>query len=579
MKKDYIRDILKPLIPKYIWAILLGVLLNLLIIGSTYISKFLLDDVLPSGNTSLLAIFVIGYLFYYLFRNFASFMKEYLFSKHGYKILCDIRSHIFSAIISRFSFSAFSSEKQGYIITLFTNWLNSISWFLSNILLTTVTECILLIIAFVVLAAANIKMFFITLATLPLYGFVYFLFNANIRRDRKAMMEKDADVTQNLKDALDSIKEIRVLNTESVFLDKYDMAQKEFKDYGMKYVIITSLYDSLSNIISILGNMVVLYFGGMEVFQGNMTIGTLIALNSIVALLYAPIERIVNFNRLQQGFKVELNKLDDFMQKNAAAADVKESPFYQPENPQTDEKTVLQLDKVSFSYGNLNVLNNISIDIREGRSYAVVGDNGSGKSTLINLMTGLLVPGGGNIFYCGTNIWQDLRQFRGELGYVPQDTFLLNNTIVNNIIFGRENCSHCSLEELMELCEVSDILKANSMEEDTLIGERGSKLSGGQKQKIALCRALYTGPKILIIDEGTSNTDFDSESRILEKIKKKFPKMSIVIVSHRLSTIRIADNIIVLKDAGILEQGSREQLFYNQDSKFYRMFVSQMQNG
>ena len=579
MKKDYIRDILKPLIPKYILAILLGVLLNLLIIGSTYISKFLLDEVLPSGNTSLLAIFVIGYLFYYLFRNFASFMKEYLFSKHGYKILCDIRSHIFSAIISRFSFSSFSSEKQGYIITLFTNWLNSISWFLYNILLTTVTECILLIIAFVVLAAANIKMFFITLATLPLYGVVYFLFNANIRRDRKAMMEKDADVTQNLKDALDSIKEIRVLNTESVFLDKYDMAQKEFTDYGLKYVIITSLYDSLSNIISILGNMVVLYFGGMEVFQGNMTIGTLIALNSIVALLYAPIERIVNFNRLQQGFKVELNKLDDFMQKNAAAADAKESPFYQPENPQMDEKTVLRLDKVSFSYGNLNVLNNISMDIREGRSYAVVGDNGSGKSTLINLMTGLLVPGGGNIFYCGTNIWQDLRQFRGELGYVPQDTFLLNDTIVNNIIFGRENCSHCSLEELMELCEVSDILKANSMEEDTLIGERGSKLSGGQKQKIALCRALYTGPKILIIDEGTSNTDFDSESRILEKIKKKFPKMSIVIVSHRLSTIRIADHIIVLKDAGILEQGSREQLFYNQDSKFYRMFVSQMQNG
>ena len=566
MKKEYIKDILKPLVPKYILAIFLGVLMNLLIIGSTYISKFLLDEVLPSGDLSLLAIFVIGYFFYYLFRNSVSFMKEYLFSKHGYKILCDIRSHIFSSIISEFSYSSFSSEKQGYIITLFTSWLNSISWFLSNILLTTITECILLLTAFLVLAASNMKMFCVTLITLPLYGVVYFLFNPNIRKDRKAMMEKDADVTQNLKDALDSIKEIRVLNTEKVFLEKYDMAQKEFKDYGLKYVIITSLYDSLANIISILGNVVVLYFGGMEVYQGNMTIGTLVALNSIVALLYAPIERIVNFNRLQQGFKVELEKLDDFMQRNIAIADVKERPCYQPSHQTADKALIMRLDNVSFSYGKLSVLKNISLDIKEGCSYAIVGENGSGKSTLINLMTGLLAPDDGNVFFRGANIQQDLHQFRSELGYVPQDTFLLNDTIVNNIIFGREASSRCDLDELMDLCEVSDILKANSMDLNTAVGERGSKLSGGQKQKIALCRALYTGPSILIIDEGTANTDNDSESRIFDKIKKRFPKLAIVLISHRLSTIRTADNIIVLKDSGIADPGAEEQLFHSQES-------------
>lgn len=576
MKTEYIKKILRPLIPKYVIAILLGLLLDLLVIGSTYISKLLIDDVLLSNNISLLQIFVVGFVFYYVFRNLATFLKEYLFSKHGYQILCDIRSYIFSAILSRFRFSSFTSEKQGYIMTLFSNWLNSISWFLSNILLTTITSCILMIIAFIILATANIKMFIITLVTLPLYGFVYFLFNDNIRKNRKAMMEKDVNVTQNLKDALDSIKEIRVLNTEEIFLKKYDQAQEEFKDYGLKYVVITSVYDSLSNIISILGNVIVLYFGGIEVFKGNMTIGTLVALNSIVALLYNPIEKIVNFNRLQQSFKAELDKLDDFMKKNIVDIDVKYRPYYLPDKAPESSDTVMQLDHVSFSYGNLNVLKHISINIMEGCSYAIVGENGSGKSTLINLMTGLLFPDDGNIFFCGKNIHESLYQFRSELGYVPQDTFLLNDTIINNIRFGRDTIPQTDLDVLINLCEVNEILSSNSMDLDTVIGEKGNKLSGGQKQKIALCRALYTNPKMLIIDEGTSNTDFDSESRILENIKKNFPKLSIVIISHRLSTIKTADNIIVLKDAEILEQGSTAALFHNQDSAFYRMFVNQM---
>lgn len=551
MEKEYLIKTLKPLIPKYLVAIFCGLLLNLLVIGSTFILKFLVDNVLPSKDTSLLVIFVLGYLSFYVFRNIISFLKEFLFSKYGYKILSDIRNDIFSSITSKFSFSSFSSEKQGYIITLFRDWITAISWFLSNILLNTIAEGILLFIGLVVLAVVNLKLFFITLMTLPLYGLIYLCFNSKIRKSRMSMMDKDVEVTQNLKDSLDSIKEIRILNTEDIFIKKYNLAQREFNEQGLKYVITTAAYDSLANITSILGQIIVLYYGGIEVFSGNMTVGTLIVLISIVALLYSPIERIVNCNRLLQVFKIDLGKLTEFLKNNISDTNVKENVDYLSYTDEKNKEILLKLNGVSFSYDDLKVLENIELEIEKGYSYAIVGENGSGKSTLINLVTGLLSPNHGNVFFNGINIHEDLYEFRKQVGYVHQDTFLLNDSIINNITFGRNSYSPINIEELLNICEVDTFMKSNSLDLNTVVGERGNKLSGGQKQKIALCRALCNNPKLLIIDEGTSNIDLDSEMRILKNIKGTFPSLSIILISHRLSTINLADNVLELKDYNI----------------------------
>ncbi|WP_392486819.1 peptidase domain-containing ABC transporter [Haloimpatiens sp. FM7315] len=577
MKNNYLMKLLKPLLPKYIIAIFIGLLLNVFIIGSTFISKYLLDNILPSKDMSLLVIFVLSYIIFYVLKNIISFLKEFLFSKYAYKILYDIRDNIFSSIIMKFEFTSFSSQKQGYIITLFRDWINSISWFLSNILLNTITECILLVIGVIILAETNLKMFFITMIILPLYGLLYLFFNSKIRKTRMKMMDKDAEVTQNLKESLDSIKEIRILNTENIFIKKYNLIQGDFGKFGLNYSIISSIYDSLANIISILGHIIVLYYGTIEVFNGTMSIGTLIALNSLVSLLYSPVERIINFNRLLQVFKIEFGKLDKFMKDNLCNINPKSNTNYLSHyNCDKENKNILlRLDKVSFKYEELQILKNIDLIIKKHYTYAVVGENGCGKSTLINIITGLLVPNSGNVFINDMNIHEDLCKFRAQIGYVPQDTFLLNDSIINNITFGRRNNSKYSIEGLLNICNIDDILEKNSFDLNTTIGEKGNKLSGGQKQKIALCRALYTNPKLLIIDEGTCNTDSDSENRIIENIKKAFPEISILLVSHRLSTIKLADEILVLKDCAIIEKGGIEDL-YNHTSYFYKMFSNQI---
>ena len=550
--------------------------MNILIISSTLITKILVDSVLPVENTTLLTMFVLGYLSFYVFRNIVSFLKNYLFSKHGYDILYTMRSDILSSIIAKFSFSSFSEEKQGYILTLFRDWVNSISWFLSNILLNTITECILLLLGAILLAVIHPKIFLITLFTLPIYALVYLGFNTKIRETRTDMMDKDVQVFHHLKESLDSIKEIRVFSTEEVFIDRYNLTQKEFNEKGLKYAILTAVYDSLANITSILGQIIVLYFGALEVFRGTMTLGTLLALNSIVALLYNPIERIVNFNRLIQVFRVELSELAAFMKNNFPALDVREQRDYLASNTEKSSTTLLELSGVSFSYSDLNVLENIHLKIEKGCSYAFIDENGSGKSTLLNLITGLLAPNSGNIFYNGVNIHEDIGQYRRQVGYAPQETFFLNDSIRNNITFGRNNDMDVELEELISLCEVDNFMKTNALDLDTIIGEKGNKLSGGQKQKIALCRALYMNPKILICDEGTVNVDSDSEQRIISKIQARFPELAVIFVSHRLSTISAVDTIFVFKNGTIVEQGNPNQLNAT-GSEFQKIFANQLQ--
>lgn len=575
MEKENILKILKPLIPQYVVSISLGLFINLLIIGSSFLSKILIDNILPSNNVSMLIEFMIGYLSYFILKSMASFGRNYLFSKHGYRILFDIRGEVYSAIVSKFNFVAFSTENQGYIITLFRDWLNSISWFLSNVLLNTITDCLLLILTLALLAIIDLNMLCITLVTLPIYGFLYLFFNPKIRDTRKSMMEKDAIVTQNLKDSLDSIKEIRVLNAESVFTEKYNASQKEFCNLGLKYVITTAAYSSLASIASVLGHVIVLLCGTLAVYDGKMSVGTLISLNSIVALLYSPVERIVGFNRVLQAFKIEMAKLNDVLRKNISLDNPQKSVDYCIQSNSPKVETILGLSNVSFSYGERHILEGVCLNFEPGKTYAIVGENGSGKSTLINLITGLLVPSRGNVFFDGINIHNNLEQFRSHIGYVPQDTMLLNESIESNITFCRNAVSEHALEEVLHICEVDVIMKTNSMSIDTVIGEKGNKLSGGQKQKIALSRALYRKPKLLIIDEGTSNIDSDTEERILKRVKSVYPGMTIIIVSHRLSTVRKADRIIVLDKSQVAENGEYAQLLDN-GTVFRKIFANQI---
>lgn len=575
MEIKYILKTIRPLFRQYVVAIIFGIVLNFFALGGSFLSSILVDQVIPSQSMSTINLFIVSYLCFFFFRYVVTFFRNYLFSKYGYRILYNVRGDVFSSIISKFNFQAFTSENQGYIITLFKDWLNSISWFLSNVLLSTIVDIILLVFVLLLLAMTNIKIFCAIIITLPVYGVLCVLFNSRIRETRKQMMDKDAEVTQNLKEALDNIREIRALNAENIFVEKYNKLQKEFCNYGLAHEATNAAYSSIAGFMSILGHAVIIYYGGIEVYSGQMTLGTLIMLNSIVALLYGPVEKLVGFNRVLQVFKMELSKLQCLLEKNISQMDTEKQADQRAHVEQQNEEILLQLCNISFSYGGKKVLEDTSLNMQRGKTYAFVGENGSGKSTLINIIVGLLPPDCGNVFFYGMNIQQNLMYFHKNIGYVPQDGILLNASIRDNITFGRSENSDIDLDRLLELCDVDKVMAANAFNLDTIVGEKGNKLSGGQKQKIALCRALYGKPKILIIDEGTANIDSDAESKMISKIKSEFPDLTIILVSHRLSSIRLADKIFVLQDSRILDEGDFEQLL-KASSVFNQIFSNQL---
>lgn len=453
-----------------------------------------------------------------------NFIKNYLFSKYGYDILFDIRKDVFKKVINDFDFISFTSEKQGYIITLFQNWLTSIAWFLSNVILNTVSDA--------------------------------FLFLIGLKK-------------------------------------------------GLDYVVITYLYDSISKIISISGPLIILVAGSIEIIKGNLTIGLLISMNSIVDLLYAPIERIVNSLKLYQSFKAESVKLFDFINNiiknniDLTAIKKKEinkikttNKFINKENSTTTEKlnlvknsnissdtfykknykNLLKVKNLYFSYKN-NFLNKNKLN--KGDFIAIAGDNGSGKSTLINILCGLIEPDKGFVKFKDVSIFENLQNYNKYIGYTSLNNFFYNASILENILIGRQIKDKDFFNKILKITQVDRIIENKKDGLNFKTCNNGNNLSGGEKQKIALARALLLKPEILIIDEGTSNINSEDEEKILREIRNFLPELAIIMVSHRLSILKYPETIYVLHNGKIEEQGNFDFLI-SKKCIFYNLYKSQI---
>lgn len=573
MNNSFIKKILKPLLPKYSFAVFIGTFLNVLVVLSTFLTKILIDDVLPQKEIRLLWSFVLGFLGFFAFKNTIQLLKKYIFAKYGYSLLLQVRDNVFDSILCDFDYARYSAENKGLVLTLFRDWLNSISWFLSNVLLTTISDIVLLLFVLIVLAFYNYRLFITLLIMLPLYSIIYYVFSAKLKAVRRMMMEKDVITTTCLSHALDSLKEIRVFALEEEFVNEYHHAQQGFCKNGLKYELISSLYMFTTNYTGVLGRALVLLIGGISVCNNIITTGTLVSLMTVVSLAFNPIESLVNFVRVLQTFKLEYGKLVKTLEANISSENPTNKSDYlaRQEISKSDQ---LLLKDVSFYYGSKCIFSKINISFNSGGKYAIVGSNGSGKSTLVGLITGVLQPEKGNIFFDGINIYEDILTYKRKIGYVAQDSYMLNDTIFNNVVFKRHAASCNALSNLLKICEVDQILEENSMDINSVIGDRGNLLSGGQKQKVALCRALYDNPDILIIDEGTSNIDSESEKRIIRNILTYRSSITLLIVSHRYSTVKLADYVYVIGESGVIEQGKISEL-KRQATLFNEMFINQ----
>ena len=317
--------------------------------------------------------------------------------------------------------------------------------------------------------------------------------------------------------------------------------------------------------------IITVYVGALEVFEGTLTIGNIAEFLIYVYLLTWPVTALGWITSIVQRASASQKRLNEFLEEK--------TNIISKENKKIDLKGKLEFQNVSFNYPDTKLvgMDNISFKINPGESIGIIGSTGSGKSTIANSILRLFDIESGKILVDDVNIKNlDISFFRKQIGYIPQDVFLFSDTIKNNILFGCEDLDFKKVEKAAKDADLIRNINSFPDKYETMIGERGITLSGGQKQRISIARAIIKEPKILILDDCLSAVDTNTENIILENLKKIMEDRTTIVISHRISSVKLAKKILVIEEGKIIEKGSHKELI-KMNGHYYKLYIKQVE--
>lgn len=344
---------------------------------------------------------------------------------------------------------------------------------------------------------------------------------------------------------------------------------------GYKEGMLSNVQGVISQLISTIGNLILMYFGIMEVLKGNITLGSFMAFNTLSRYFMEPVSNLVELQLSLQEANISMKRFSEILDYEEEQTESEKNMYEQIERIEGD----VELKHVTFRYGNRKpALEDISFTIPKGKKVALVGASGSGKSTVAKLLLKYYEPENGYISIDGVDINEiDNQSLRRAISYVPQTVELFSKSIYDNIRASRMSATLEEVKEAAKAADAHDFIKRLPMQYYTFLEEAGNGLSGGEKQRIALARAFLKKNDLYILDESTSNLDFSTENIIFDMIYNKLKSKSMLIVAHRLATIKNCDNIIVMDQGKIVEQGSHNELIAK-EGKYYQLWEMQQGN-
>ncbi len=552
----------KPYWKKLILALLCMVLSGSLSAALLWIIKDMVDKVLLSKDTlmlSLIPLFIVGVFF---FQGIFNYGQKYLMYWIGQKVVFDIRNVLY-AHLQRLSLSFFSRKPVGELISRLTSDITTMQNALSRAIGDIIKEGVTVAVLLGLLFYFNWQLTLISLAILPFLVKITARLSSQLRRMSRRVRKEMAVLTSVLQESLSAIRIIKAFSMEGYEREKFKERSKEYFTAEMKSRRIAALIGPLIGFISSFGIAFIVWFGGKLVIEGAMTAGEFIAFMGGLISLYRPLSRLGDVNSIIQQALASGERVFEILD---TAPQIKNSsnPVYLNEF-----RGSIKFENVSFRYENEIVLKNINLEIKKGEIVALVGPSGAGKTTLVNLLARFYDPHEGRILIDGKDLREiDLSSLRQLMGIVTQDTILFNDTVYNNISYGKPGAT---LEEVIEASKAANAHSFIQKMKDgyrTYIQERGERLSGGEGQRIAIARAILKDPAILILDEATSDMDSESETLIQEALSRLLKSRTAIIIAHRLSTIKNADKIVVIKDGEIVEVGRHKELI--KKSGYYR---------
>ena len=534
-----------------------------------YASKTLIDEVIPSKDIDALILLLIIVCSALLFQSISSFSLTRVLSVEAQHLISVLRAKVQQKLLT-LPVSFFDNNKSGTLVSRVMIDVEGVRNLVGTGLVQLIGGSISALISLFILIKINAQMTLFVLLPVAIFALIALKAFGYIRPIFRVRGKINAEVTGRLTETLNGIRVIKGFNAESQELKVFQKGVDELFQNVKKSLTATAFITSSSTFLLGLASAGIMGMGGYFIMNGSMTYGEFVSFTLFLGFMIAPIVQMSNIgSQLTEAF-AGLDRTQELMN-------------LPEENDLKIRKVVLKkiegnvsFKNISFSYDDkTRVLHDISFEAPKGSVTALVGSSGSGKSTIAGLASAFLNPSSGQILIDGEDLSKvDLRSYRNQLGVVLQDDFLYEGTIRENILFPRPNATEEELQQAISGAYVNEFTDRFEKGIDTLIGERGVKLSGGQRQRISIARALLARPKIVILDEATSNLDTQSEAYIQKSLGILMQNRTTFVIAHRLSTIQKADQILVIEDGDIVERGKHEELIALQ-GRYHELYTYQ----
>jgi ATP-binding cassette subfamily B protein len=552
---SYYRPYLGLFFADLLCAFIVSATTLLLPLCASYITKNILAGITPAALDQIYAMGAVM-LALVVIHTLCNIYVDYRGHLMGAMMESDMRIELFEHY-QKLSFSFYDEHKTGQLMSRITNdlfWMSELCHHGPEDIAITVLKAIGVL---AILITINVKLTLIVLFFLPIMTVYAFYFNGRLNAALKRSKERISDINAQVEDSLAGIRVVKSFTNEAIESRKFAYENSRFvHSRGDGYKSDAYFYGGMSAFTQLM-TISVIVFGGAAIVNASLDLADLLTYTLCVGILIDPINRIVNFTRLYQEGITGFSRFMDILE---IEPDIQDSP---DALELTHVRGNVEFNDVSFKYKEDHnyVVRNISLDIRVGDYVALVGSSGVGKTTLCSLIPRFYEVSGGQILLDGLDIRDiSLRSLRKHIGIVQQDVYLFAGTVAANIRYGQLDATHEEIVEAARKANAHDFIMALPNGYDTDIGQRGVKLSGGQKQRLSIARVFLKNPPIIIFDEATSSLDNESERAVQESLEQLANNRTMLVIAHRLSTVRNAQRIVVLTDNGIDEQGTHEEL-------------------
>lgn len=546
-----------------------AVVAALLELGFPLAVNWVVDELLPGKSWSLIVWACAGLLALYLLNMFLNFIVTYWGHMLGINIETDMRRKLYGHI-QKLSFRYFDNHKTGHLLSRLTTDLFEIGEVAHHGPEDMFIAVMTLIGAFGLMAYINWELAILTFVIVPFIIWLVVVCNSRMTRAANRLFSDIADFNARVEDSVGGIRVVQAFANERYEKKLFEADNLRFRGTKLWQYKIIAFNLSSSYVLMRLVTVFVLICGTWFVLRGELSYGEFIGFLLLTNVFFRPIEKI---NAIIESYPKGIAGFRRFAEVMDTAPDVADR---EGAVAAASLRGDIRYENVSFGYdGHGSVLENIDLTIRAGETVAFVGPSGAGKTTLCSLLPRFYEVDGGRITVDGIDIRDmTLESLRSHIGLVQQDVFLFSGTLRANIAYGKLDAAEAELMEAARRARLEDFVRAQPAGLDTIIGERGVKLSGGQKQRLAIARMFLKNPPILILDEATSALDTETEAAIQQSLAELSTGRTTLVIAHRLATIKHADRIVVVTEAGIAEQGRHEELLAR-DGLYKRLHEAQ----